>query len=50
MSIIKGFKEFALKGNVVDLAVGVIISVAFGRVVTSVVSDIIMPPSAGSCA
>ena len=44
MNIIKEFKEFALKGNVVDLAVGVIIGVAFGKVVTSVVNDIIMPP------
>jgi len=44
MSIIKEFKEFALKGNVVDLAVGVIIGVAFGKVVTSIVNDIIMPP------
>jgi large conductance mechanosensitive channel len=44
MSLIKEFKEFALKGNVVDLAVGVIIGVAFGKVVTSVVNDIIMPP------
>ena len=44
MSIIKEFKEFAMKGNVVDLAVGVIIGVAFGKVVTSVVNDIIMPP------
>jgi len=44
MSMMKEFKEFALKGNVVDLAVGVIIGVAFGKVVTSVVNDIIMPP------
>jgi len=44
MSIIKEFKEFAMKGNVVDLAVGVIIGVAFGKVVTSVVNDVIMPP------
>jgi large conductance mechanosensitive channel len=44
MSIIKEFKDFAMKGNVVDLAVGVIIGVAFGKVVTSVVNDIIMPP------
>jgi len=44
MGMIKEFKEFALKGNVVDLAVGVIIGVAFGKVVTSVVNDIIMPP------
>jgi large conductance mechanosensitive channel len=44
MSMIKEFKEFAMKGNVVDLAVGVIIGVAFGKVVTSVVKDVIMPP------
>ena len=44
MSIIKEFKEFALRGNVVDLAVGVIIGAAFGKVITSVVTDIIMPP------
>jgi large conductance mechanosensitive channel len=44
MSMIKEFKEFAMKGSVVDLAVGVIIGVAFGKVVTSVVNDIIMPP------
>ena len=44
MSIIKDFKEFAMKGNVVDLVVGVIIGVAFGKVVTSVVNDVIMPP------
>jgi large conductance mechanosensitive channel len=42
--MIKEFKEFALKGNVVDLAVAVIIGGAFGKVVTSVVNDIIMPP------
>lgn len=44
MSIIKEFKEFAVKGNVVDLAVGVIIGAAFGKIVTSLVADIIMPP------
>jgi large conductance mechanosensitive channel len=44
MSIIKEFKEFAMRGNVVDLAVGVIIGAAFGKVVGSVVNDIIMPP------
>ena len=44
MSMMKEFKEFAMKGNVVDLAVGVIIGVAFGKVVTSVVNDILMPP------
>lgn len=43
-SLAKEFKEFAIKGNVVDLAVGVIIGAAFGKIVTSVVSDIIMPP------
>jgi len=40
----KEFKEFAMKGNVVDLAVGVIIGAAFGKIVTSLVNDIIMPP------
>jgi large conductance mechanosensitive channel len=44
MSIIKEFKEFAMRGNVVDLAIGVIIGAAFGKVVTSMVNDIIMPP------
>ncbi len=38
------FKEFAMKGNVIDLAVGVVIGAAFGKIVTSVVGDIIMPP------
>ncbi len=40
----KEFKEFAKRGNVVDLAVGVIIGVAFGKVVLSLVEDVIMPP------
>jgi large conductance mechanosensitive channel len=44
MSVIKEFKEFAVKGNVVDLAVGVIIGAAFGKIVSSLVNDIIMPP------
>jgi large conductance mechanosensitive channel len=44
MAIVKEFKEFAMRGNVVDLAVGVIIGAAFGKIVTSLVSDIIMPP------
>ncbi|WP_410795957.1 large conductance mechanosensitive channel protein MscL [Parvularcula sp. LCG005] len=44
MGIISEFKEFAVKGNVVDLAVGVIIGGAFGTIVKSLVSDIIMPP------
>ena len=43
MSMLKEFKEFAIKGNVVDLAVGVIIGAAFGKIVDSVVSDLIMP-------
>jgi len=44
MSFIKEFKEFAMKGNVIDLAVGVIIGGAFGKIVTSMVNDLIMPP------
>lgn len=43
MSIMSEFKEFALKGNVMDLAVGVIIGAAFGKIVDSLVNDIIMP-------
>ena len=43
MSFTSEFKEFALKGNVIDLAVGVIIGAAFGRIVDSIVSDLIMP-------
>jgi large conductance mechanosensitive channel len=46
MKIIQEFKAFAMRGNVVDLAVGVIIGAAFGKIVSSVVSDIIMPPIA----
>lgn len=44
MSFIQDFKAFALKGNVVDMAVGVIIGGAFGKIVTSVVNNVIMPP------
>jgi large conductance mechanosensitive channel len=44
MSFVKEFKEFAMKGNVIDLAVGVIIGGAFGKIVDSMVNDIIMPP------
>src|ERR1700749_1645914 len=44
MSMLKEFKEFAMRGNVVDLAVGVVIGAAFGKIVTSLVNDIIMPP------
>jgi len=43
MSVMKEFREFAVKGNVVDLAVGVIIGAAFGKIVDSLVADIIMP-------
>jgi large conductance mechanosensitive channel len=43
MSMVKEFKEFAMKGNVVDLAVGVIIGAAFGKIVESMVSDLFMP-------
>ena len=42
--MLKEFKEFALKGNVIDLAIAVIIGGAFGKIVTSLVNDIIMPP------
>jgi large conductance mechanosensitive channel len=44
MGIIKEFKEFAAKGNMVDLAVAVIIGGAFGKVITSLVNDVLMPP------
>ena len=44
MSFTSEFKEFALKGNVVDLAVGVIIGAAFGKIVSSFVADVVMPP------
>lgn len=44
MGMIKEFKEFAMRGNVVDMAVGVIIGGAFGKIVTSLVNDVIMPP------
>jgi large conductance mechanosensitive channel len=44
MKIISEFKEFAMKGNVVDLAVGVIIGAAFGLIVSSLVQDLLMPP------
>jgi large conductance mechanosensitive channel len=43
MSVLKEFREFAVKGNVIDLAVGVIIGAAFGKIVDSLVGDIIMP-------
>jgi large conductance mechanosensitive channel len=44
MGMLKEFKEFAVKGNVVDMAVGIIIGAAFGKIVSSVVADVIMPP------
>jgi large conductance mechanosensitive channel len=44
MGMISEFKEFAVKGNVIDLAVGFILGAAFGKIVTSLVNDIIMPP------
>jgi len=44
MSMIKEFKEFAVKGNVVDMAVGIIVGAAFGKIVSSFVNDVIMPP------
>ncbi|AWS50081.1 MULTISPECIES: large-conductance mechanosensitive channel protein MscL [Providencia] len=44
MSFLKDFREFAMKGNVVDMAVGIIIGAAFGKIVSSLVADVIMPP------
>ena len=44
MGMMQEFKEFAMRGNVVDLAVGVVIGAAFGKIVSSVVADVIMPP------
>jgi large conductance mechanosensitive channel len=44
MSVVSEFREFAVKGNVVDMAVGIIIGAAFGKIVTSLVNDVVMPP------
>jgi large conductance mechanosensitive channel len=44
MGIIKEFRTFAIKGNMVDMAVGIIIGAAFGKIITSLVTDILMPP------
>lgn len=44
MGMIQEFKQFAIKGNVVDMAVGVIIGAAFGKIVSSLVTDVVMPP------
>lgn len=44
MGFVKEFREFAVKGNAIDMAVGIIIGAAFGKIVTSIVNDVIMPP------
>lgn len=44
MGMMKEFKEFAMKGNVVDMAVGIVIGAAFGKIINSLVKDVIMPP------
>lgn len=44
MSLMKEFREFAVKGNVIDMAVGIIIGAAFGKIVASLVNDVLMPP------
>jgi len=44
MGLIKEFRQFAMKGNVVDMAVGIVIGAAFGKIVSSLVSEVIMPP------
>ncbi len=44
MSVVQEFKEFVARGNVIDLAVGVVIGAAFGKIVTSLVNDVVMPP------
>jgi large conductance mechanosensitive channel len=44
MGLVKEFREFAVKGNVVDMAVGIIIGAAFGKIVSSIVEDLLMPP------
>lgn len=44
MQIIKEFRDFAMKGNVVDMAVGIIVGAAFGKIVNSLVNDVLMPP------
>ncbi len=44
MSVLKEFRDFAMRGNMVDMAVGIVIGAAFGKIVTSLVNDIVMPP------
>ena len=44
MGLLKEFKEFAIRGNVIDMAVGIIVGAAFGKIVSSLVADVVMPP------
>ena len=44
MGMVKEFKEFAMKGNMLDMAIGIVIGAAFGKIVSSVVADVLMPP------
>ena len=44
MGMMKEFKEFAMRGNVADMAIGIVIGASFGKIVTSLVNDVIMPP------
>jgi large conductance mechanosensitive channel len=44
MGMMKEFKEFAMKGNVLDMAIGIVLGLAFGKIITSLVNDVIMPP------
>jgi len=44
MGMVKEFKEFAMKGNVVDMAIGIVIGAAFGKIISSFVADVLMPP------
>jgi large conductance mechanosensitive channel len=44
MGMAKEFKEFAMKGNMLDMAIGIVIGAAFGKIVSSVVADVLMPP------
>jgi len=44
MSMVTEFKEFAIKGNAVDMAIGIVIGVAFGKILSSFVNDVVMPP------
>ncbi|MFI3185913.1 MAG: large conductance mechanosensitive channel protein MscL, partial [Methylococcaceae bacterium] len=44
MSMLQEFKEFAIKGNAIDMAVGIIVGASFGKIITSLVADVFMPP------